>query len=47
MFRTFALDSLIFNVNLCIVAKTNFVDFFLILKKLPKNGKQIAKILET
>jgi len=29
------------------VAKTNFGEFFFILKKIPKNEKLIAKVLET
>jgi len=34
-------------VNFWIVAKTNFGEFFSVFKKLPTNGKQIAKALET
>jgi hypothetical protein len=29
------------------MAKTNFGEFFSFLKKFPKKGKQIAKVLET
>jgi hypothetical protein len=29
------------------MAKTNFGEFFSVLKKLPTNGKQIAKAFET
>jgi hypothetical protein len=34
-------------VNFWIVAKTKFGDIFSLKKKLPKNGKQIAKVFET